>query len=93
MFAPGGPPGAPGHLSLLHRLARELDLTPEQHARVLRVLERTRDEHVAQRESVRVRIERELTPAQRERWRELEDRYRRSWQRRAGRRDPFGGRP
>ena len=69
---PDGPP--------LELLGRTLDLTPEQHTRIASLIDSSRHELRATRDSLRVRIERELTPAQRERWR--------AWTRRAPR-PPF----
>lgn len=61
--------GGPGHMErMLPVLARELDLSPEQRERFVRQLDRAREHHSAARESMRVWIERELTPAQREKW-------------------------
>lgn len=80
----GGPPpfegrGGPGHMErMLPMLGRELDLSPEQRERLVRHLDRAREEHGAVRESMRVWIERELTPGQRERWKRLEERFERS---------------
>ena len=87
---PPGPPGppeppGPGHLMLLHHLEDQLGLTAAQRERVMDILERVRDEREAERESVHVRIERELTPEQRRRWRDLQDRYETRWGRRPGR--------
>lgn len=55
----------------LERLVRELDLTDTQRERVMADIERTRLEGRAVRESLRVRIERELTPEQRARFRAI----------------------
>jgi len=66
----GNPPG--GRLAeALPRLAKSLDLTPDQVARIRPKLERTRGEFGAVRESLMSRIESELTPQQLERWRDL----------------------
>jgi hypothetical protein len=78
---PGGPdrrggPGGPDHW--IPWLEHELDLSPAQHERIVAVLDRARHEQVAQRESLRVWIGRELTPAQRERWNQMEQRFERS---------------
>jgi Spy/CpxP family protein refolding chaperone len=59
----GGPP--------LDRLARDLQLTDTQRDHIQAAIERTRLEGRAVRESLRARIERELTPEQRERFRAL----------------------
>ena len=71
-LGPGPPEG------MLPRMARELDLSPEQHDRILRQIDRARAEHAAARESMHVWIDRELTPEQRERWKEMEQRFERS---------------
>ena len=80
----GGPPpferrGGPGPPEgMLPMLGRELDLSPEQHDRILRQIDRARKQHGAVRESMHVWIERELTPEQRERWKRMEERFERS---------------
>jgi len=68
--SPGGSPPVP-----LMMLQRELDLSPEQVERVRGQIHCGRGESVAVRESLLARIERELTPRQRERWRELRRRF------------------
>lgn len=75
-----GPPGRGGRgpERMLPELDRALSLTPEQHGRILTALDRARDEQVAVRESVHVWIERELTPEQRERWKQMEERFERT---------------
>jgi hypothetical protein len=78
-FGRGWPgPGPGGRDGMLPALDRALDLSPEQHERLITVLDRARHEHEVVRDSMHVWIERELTPAQRERWRQMEDRYVRS---------------
>lgn len=89
---PGDPLAAQGRRTLIRRLEDELELSPGQRARVIAVLESARVVHEAARESVRVRIERELTPEQRARWQELEHRYGRRWRERAGPPGPWEGR-
>jgi hypothetical protein len=80
----GGPPffegrGGPGHGEhMISMLGRELDLSPGQHERIVRQIDRARAQHGAARESMRVWIERELTPEQREKWRRMEERFERS---------------
>ena len=69
---PGPPEG------MLRMLGRELDLTPEQHDRILRHIDRVREQQGAVRESMHVWIDRELTPEQRERWKAMEERFERS---------------
>jgi hypothetical protein len=80
-----GPGSRTGPGGLMARLERELDLTPVQRERILAALRDVRAHHLALRESTHVAIERELTPAQRERWRAMETEYRESWRGRAGR--------
>ena len=79
----GSPPferrGAPGRPEgMLPMLVRELDLSPEQHDRILGRIDRAREQHGAVRESLHLWIERELTPEQRERWKHMEERFERS---------------
>lgn len=59
---------------VLPRLSAALDLTDEQEKRIRPLLEEAHRSMGAARDSLRVRIERELTPEQRERWRRLEAR-------------------
>ncbi len=70
---------------LLAHLDRELNLTPQQHERILAALENLRQRHLALRDSTHAAIERELTDAQRTRWRALLTHYRQSWHGRSGR--------
>ena len=70
---PGGAEGPGPQLGeALPRLEWALDLTPEQLARIQPKVLATRREFAAVRESLRIRIESELTPAQRERWRQMQ---------------------
>jgi Spy/CpxP family protein refolding chaperone len=66
-FEHHGPHGGPP----LDRLTRDLQLTDIQRDHIQAAIERTRLEGRAVRESLRTRIERELTPEQRERFRAL----------------------
>jgi Spy/CpxP family protein refolding chaperone len=59
------------------RLEDRLDLSAEQRRRVRAIVEGSRSRYAAMRESTRSAIEAELTPAQRERWRDLDERFRR----------------
>lgn len=87
-FMPGGRFGGPTRFErhvgpgppegMLPMLGRELGLSPDQHDRILRQIDRARMRHGAVRESMHVWIERELTPEQRERWKEIEERFDRS---------------
>ena len=64
--------GPRGPAQALPRLARALDLTPEQVRRLEPRVRASQRLFEAARESLRARIEIELTPEQRARWRELE---------------------
>jgi len=66
-----GAPGLPSSRALLPHLAEMLDLTPAQGDSVRDEIERTRADFAQVRDSLHARIERHLTPAQRERWRAL----------------------
>ena len=92
---PGGPrPGGPrGPGAMLERLERTLDLTSVQRERVERILEESRRGYALVRESTHVAIERELTPAQREEWKQMEERYLRERRRGSGRPPWRGDRP
>jgi len=73
-FGRGGADGARHEEHMLSLLEEELDLSPEQRERVRARIDAAWRHHVAARDSLHVWLERELTPAQRERWRELEQR-------------------
>ena len=60
------------HTIVMPRLREALDLTDAQAARIEPLIEETHKTMGAARESLQVRIERVLTPEQRERWRRLE---------------------
>lgn len=87
-FGPGGRHGGPHPFErrlvpgppegMLRMMVRELDLSPGQHDRILRQIDRARMQHGAVRESMHVWIGRELTPDQRERWNRMEERFERS---------------
>jgi Spy/CpxP family protein refolding chaperone len=62
--------------TMMIRLHRGLNLTTEQRERIHEILEGSRPRYAAIRESTRAAIESELTPEQRERWSELEERFR-----------------
>lgn len=66
----------PRHLRVLPRLRKALDLTDAQVARVESLVVQTHASMETSRDSLRARIERVLTPAQRERWRRLEAEHR-----------------
>ena len=66
---PGGP-GSRDH-DPLPRLTHALDLTPQQVERIRPMLVQSKSEFAAVRESLRVRISRELTAEQQVRWQKL----------------------
>jgi len=77
---PGGPNG-PQHAErggFMTRLTEALDLTPTQHDRIDTLFVRSRRVQMATRESLRVAIERELTPQQLDRWHRIEAEFPRS---------------
>lgn len=62
------------HVLVMPRLREALDLTDAQAAAIEPLVEETHRTMGAARDSLRARIERVLTPEQRERWRRLEER-------------------
>jgi hypothetical protein len=64
-----GAPGPPSPRELVPHLTRLLDLTPAQADSIGAEIERTRADFADVRDSLHARIERHLTPAQRDRWR------------------------
>ena len=68
----GGPGGRPPLEQVLPRLARELDLKPDQIERIRPKVLASQKQFEAARESLRSRIDVELTPAQRQRWHDME---------------------
>ena len=78
-----GRPHGPG--PMLDMLERRLDLRPEQRDRIERILETSRQGYAVVRESTHAAIERELTPEQREQWRQVEERFLRERRRGFGR--------
>ena len=68
-MAPPGPRGMPSPRMMLTHLKRLLDLTPQQSDAIRTEIERSRDDFGSVRDSLHARIERHLTPEQRERWR------------------------
>ena len=74
---PGGRPGpdGPPPEHLLLRLTSVLELTPEQREHLRPLIDRSRAEFGAVRESLDARIVRELTPEQRTRWNEMQRRH------------------
>lgn len=66
-----GPPGEPSPRSIVPHLERMLDLTPEQADAIRKEVEASRSDFAQVRDSLHARIERHLTPAQRDRWREM----------------------
>ena len=70
-----------GHAErVLPMMEHELKLSPEQDERIVAQLDRARRDHAAVLESTEAWIDRELTPAQRERWKQMEARFER-WRR------------
>jgi len=57
--------------AIVDHLRRRLDLAPAQVDSLRTVIERSRDDFAGVRDSLRARIERLLTPAQRDRWQRL----------------------
>ena len=82
-----------GRGPMLERLERSLDLTPDQKDRVERILEESRRGYALVRESTHTAIERELTPAQRDEWKQMEERFLRERRRGSGRPPWRGDRP
>jgi Spy/CpxP family protein refolding chaperone len=89
---PGGRPGRrPGERGERGRprmervLHEELDLSDEQRARIEAILDGARPRYAAVRESTRAEIERVLTPGQRTKLKELEERFPARRRERAGR--------
>jgi len=70
-FERRGPPGEPSPRSIVPHLVRMLDLTPAQADAIRAEVEASRSDFAQVRDSLHARIERHLTPAQRDRWREM----------------------
>ena len=66
-------PAREDHMMLM--LEQELDLSAAQRERIVAQLDRARRAHAAVRDSVQVWIDHELTPAQREKWKQMEARF------------------
>ncbi len=66
---PGGEHGIPAPHILVPRLQKLLGLTPAQASAIRGEIERTRGDFAGVRDSLHARIERHLTPDQREQWR------------------------
>jgi len=66
-----GPPGEPSPRLIVPHLVRMLDLTPEQADAIRNEVEASRADFAQVRDSLHARIERHLTPVQRDRWREM----------------------
>ena len=86
-----GRPRGPG--PMLEMLDRRLDLTPEQRQKIEALLDESRRGYAQVRESTHAAIERELTAAQREEWKQLENRFSRERRRGSGRPPWRGDRP
>jgi len=65
----GGPGGMASRHMMVSRLQRLLDLSPAQADTIGAEIERSRGDFAQVRDSLHARIERHLTPQQRERWR------------------------
>ncbi len=84
-FGRGGPggPGGPRHMGpggerrppMERIVTRHLDLSDEQRATIEDILDAARPRYAALRESTRVEIDRVLTPEQRTKLKEFEDRF------------------
>lgn len=74
----GSGPGRRGPDRLLPMLDETLKLTPQQHERIVGILDRARASNAAVRDSMQAEISRVLTPEQRARWKEMEDQFERS---------------
>lgn len=74
MFGGPGGPDHPGPARLMPRLREALDLSEAQVAKIEPILAEAHRSMSTTRDSLRARIDRELTPEQRERWRRLEAR-------------------
>jgi hypothetical protein len=66
-----GPPGEPSPRAIIPRLTGMLDLSPQQADAIRGEVEASRTEFAQVRDSLHARIERHLTPAQRDRWRTI----------------------
>ena len=66
-----GPPGEPSSRAIIPHLTRMLNLTPQQADSIRGEVEASRAEFAQVRDSLHARIERYLTPAQRDRWRTI----------------------
>jgi hypothetical protein len=66
-----GPPGEPSPRMIVPHLARMLGLTPVQAEAIRGEVEASRADFAQVRDSLHARIERHLTPEQRDRWREI----------------------
>ena len=73
--------GLAGRDRWMPMLERELSLNADQRDRISAMLVATRQQHQAQRESLRVEIEHVLTPEQRVKWKEMESRFQRQGRR------------
>lgn len=88
---PGGPGGPSRGERMFTYLSREVDLSPEQSKRIEALIDHARRQHEAVRESTEAALDRELTPQQRARWRELEKEM--GMRRHGGREGPPPDRP
>jgi len=70
-FPRHGPPGEPSARTIVPRLVRLLDLTPGQADSIRKEVEASRADFAQVRDSLHARIERHLTSAQRDKWRDM----------------------
>jgi len=88
---PGGPSGPERRERMFTYMTREMGLNPEQKQRIEALIDKARSQHEAVRESTEAALDRELTPEQRARWRELEKEM--GMRRHGGREGPPPDRP
>jgi Spy/CpxP family protein refolding chaperone len=88
---PGGPGGPERRERMFTYMSRKMDLSPEQSKRIEALIDQARSQHEAVRESTEAALDRELTPEQRARWRELEKEM--GMRRHGGREGPPPDRP
>jgi hypothetical protein len=88
---PGGPGGPERRERMFTYMSRKMGLSPEQSKRIEALIDQARRQHEAVRESTEAALDRELTPEQRVRWRELEKEM--GMRRHGGREGPPPDRP
>jgi len=85
--------GGDPHRELVGQLERRLGLEPAQRQRIEELLANARRDMAASRESLHVRIGRELTPEQRREWEQMETQRLTPGRHRGRRGPPPGGEP